>query len=251
MRLAVLVTILLVALTRSAGAHSSPPALLQFTQVKDGLSVEFRVPRLDGALPELEVVLPPDLLDIATPTTVELPDAELRRRMVSGTSAALAGQRIVFPGLELIGIDVLVREGGDRPWTAVARAAAPYVICPPGDSLLTTATAFAAQGVRHILFGPDHLLFVLGLLLLVGNRRALILTVSSFTLAHSATMAIATYGLVVPPTSLINAWIALSILYLGVEIAASRRGEATLTARSPGRRHSASACCTASVSPAR
>ena len=235
MTLRVILAVLAMAWSAPAAAHNSPPALLQFSPLAGGLAIEFRVPRLDGMLPSLDVVLPPSLVDIAPPSRVELPDAELRRRMVAGTAAALAGERVAFPGLELTGIDVLVRAGGPRPWTAVARATTPYVICPWDGSKLGAAATFAGQGVRHILFGPDHLLFVLGLLLLVRNRRALMLTITTFTVAHSITLALATYGVALPPTTLVNALIGLSILYLAVEIAATRDGSTTGLAKRPWR----------------
>ena len=53
---------------------------------------------------------------------------------------------------------------------------------------------FIPAGIHHILIGPDHLLFLVGLLLLGGTIRRLMLVVTSFTLAHSITLAIATLG---------------------------------------------------------
>ena len=53
---------------------------------------------------------------------------------------------------------------------------------------------YIVQGIRHILFGADHMLFVLGLLLIVKDRWMLLKTVTAFTVAHSITLAIATLG---------------------------------------------------------
>ena len=80
------------------------------------------------------------------------------------------------------------------------------------------APAFLLLGVQHILTGPDHLLFVLGLLLLVRDRWMLLKTVTAFTVAHSLTLAAATFGLIPLPTALLNALVALSILFLAPEI---------------------------------
>ena len=88
-------------------------------------------------------------------------------------------------------------------------------------------------GIEHILFGVDHLLFVLGLLLIVQDRWMLVKTISSFTVAHSITLAIATLGYARAPEPPLTAAIALSILFLGPEIVRSRRGETSLTIRHP------------------
>ena len=95
------------------------------------------------------------------------------------------------------------------------------------------AATYAGQGVRHILFGADHLLFVLGLLLIVQNRWMLLKTVTAFTVAHSLTLALATLGWVELPVVPLNAMIALSILCLGPEIVRVWRGESSFTIRHP------------------
>jgi hydrogenase/urease accessory protein HupE len=76
---------------------------------------------------------------------------------------------------------------------------------------------FLPAGIHHILVGPDHLLFLVGLLLLGGSIRRLLLVVSSFTLAHSITLTLAALNLVTPPARLIEPAIALSIVYVGVD----------------------------------
>ena len=89
------------------------------------------------------------------------------------------------------------------------------------------------MGVEHILLGVDHLLFVLGLLLLVTGRWLLFKTVTAFTVGHSASLALATFGFVSVPAPPLNAAIALSIVFLAAEIIRARRGERHLTARYP------------------
>ena len=89
------------------------------------------------------------------------------------------------------------------------------------------------HGVEHILFGLDHLLFVLALILLAPSRRVLLWTITAFTLAHSVTLALATLGVVRVPGPPVEAMIALSILLLAGEIAHLERGRPSLTARWP------------------
>jgi hydrogenase/urease accessory protein HupE len=76
---------------------------------------------------------------------------------------------------------------------------------------------FVPAGIHHILIGPDHLLFLVGLLLLGGSVRRLLLVVSSFTVAHSITLSLAALNLVTPPARVIEPAIALSIVYVGVD----------------------------------
>lgn len=76
---------------------------------------------------------------------------------------------------------------------------------------------FVPAGVHHILIGPDHLLFLMGLLLLGGTLKRLALIVTAFTLAHSVTLSLAALGILAPPSRVIEPAIALSIVYVGVD----------------------------------
>lgn len=83
---------------------------------------------------------------------------------------------------------------------------------------------FAASGVHHILIGPDHLLFIFGLLLLGGSIRRLALVVTAFTAAHSITLSLAALDILTPPASIIEPAIALSIVYVGADNLTVRGG---------------------------
>ncbi len=76
---------------------------------------------------------------------------------------------------------------------------------------------FVPAGIHHILIGPDHLLFLVGLLLLGGSMRRLLLIVSAFTVAHSVTLSLAALNIFTPPARIIEPAIALSILYVGLD----------------------------------
>jgi hydrogenase/urease accessory protein HupE len=118
-------------------------------------------------------------------------------------------------------------------WTVVVRPSRPWVEFTGAKSTLEVARTYLVHGVAHILFGIDHLLFVFGLLLIVPDRWMLLKTVTSFTVAHSLTLALATLGYARAPMLPLNAAIALSILFLGPEIVRSWRGETSLTLRHP------------------
>lgn len=89
---------------------------------------------------------------------------------------------------------------------------------------------YGRLGVEHILSGLDHLLFVLGLILLVGFTRSLVWSVSAFTLAHSATLALSVLDVVRLPSAPVEATIALSIVLVAAESLHDRR---TLSRRAP------------------
>jgi len=76
---------------------------------------------------------------------------------------------------------------------------------------------FVPAGIHHILIGPDHLLFLIGLLLLGGSMRRLAGVVTAFTVAHSVTLSLAVLNIVSPPARIIEPAIALSIVYVGVD----------------------------------
>lgn len=76
---------------------------------------------------------------------------------------------------------------------------------------------FVPSGFEHILIGPDHLLFLSGLLLLGGSVRRLAIIVSAFTVAHSITLSLAALHVLQPPARIIEPAIALSIVYVGID----------------------------------
>jgi hydrogenase/urease accessory protein HupE len=85
------------------------------------------------------------------------------------------------------------------------------------QGVLAIGRRFVGAGIHHILIGPDHLLFLVGLLLLGGSLRRLVLVVSAFTLAHSVTLSLAVLNLVSPPSRVVEPLIALSIVYVGAD----------------------------------
>lgn len=82
---------------------------------------------------------------------------------------------------------------------------------------LAVVRRFLPAGVEHILVGPDHLLFLAGLLLLGGTLRRLALIVTGFTIAHTITLSLAALNLVTPPARIIEPAIALSIVFVGAD----------------------------------
>jgi len=92
------------------------------------------------------------------------------------------------------------------------------------EGLFAVVRTFVAAGVHHIFIGPDHILFVIGLLLLGGSVGRILKIVTAFTLAHSVTLALAAFQIVNPPSRLVEPLIALSIVYVGLENLRSKPG---------------------------
>jgi hydrogenase/urease accessory protein HupE len=127
-------------------------------------------------------------------------------------------QKVVVSLARLDGTSALhvLREGED----AVQLASSPVGV----------ARRYVALGVEHILGGVDHLLFVLGLLLLIERPRRLIETITAFTVAHSITLAASVLGVVELSAPAVEAVIALSIVLVARE---ALMPTATLTTRAP------------------
>jgi len=147
----------------------------------------------------------------------------------------LAGQTVAIEGLEAFTTDVLVRvERADSGVeTHVLKPVQPSLTLRGADETRRGAGVYLYLGIEHILLGVDHLFFVLGLLLIVRDRWMLVKTVTAFTVAHSFTLAVATFGIARVSPAPLNAAIALSILFLGPEIVRCWRGQTSFTIRHP------------------
>lgn len=82
---------------------------------------------------------------------------------------------------------------------------------------LAVVRTFIPAGIHHILIGPDHILFLVGLLLLGGGWWALVRIVTAFTIGHSITLSLAALNIVTPPATLVEPAIALSIVFVGAD----------------------------------
>lgn len=107
---------------------------------------------------------------------------------------------------------------GDDTRQGVLDANRPFVnIDVNGRTFFQTVWDFVKLGIEHIVTGYDHLAFLVGLLLMTSTLLQLVKVVTSFTIAHSVTLAVATFGLISLPSRLIESLIALSIAYIAIE----------------------------------
>ena len=234
-RAAALVACALLARAAPARAHEARPGFLELREAEPGTySLLWKKPT--GG--EIEIQIAPAVPDgcrLAARDRQQLTPGAVLVRGTLTCPGGLAGRTLAIAGLQATVTDVLVRlqHADGRLESHVLRPAAPSVVLGGVTSPTERALGYAGLGVQHILLGVDHLLFVLGLLLIVSNRWALAKTVSAFTLAHSITLALATLGYATAPLPPLNAAIALSILFLGPEVVRTWRGESSFTIRHP------------------
>ena len=82
---------------------------------------------------------------------------------------------------------------------------------------LAVLGTFIPSGIHHIMIGPDHILFLVGLLLLGGTWLTLLRIVTAFTIGHSITLSLAALNVLSPPATIIEPAIALSIVFVGAD----------------------------------
>ena len=212
------------------------PAYLQLRQTdKENFQVLWKVPALDEQTTlKVYPVFPADTRELSKPTTSFANGALVKRWQIQ-VPGGLESQPIRFSGLSAIGLDVLVRieraDGSEQLERILP--VDPQFVLQPGKGPLEVVATYTLLGIQHILTGFDHLLFVFALILVVRNRRQLILTVTAFTIAHSITLALATLGVVSVPGPPVEATIALSIVFVALEILQRSRGHAGLATRKP------------------
>ena len=224
------------------GAHEVRPAYLRIADTATtagspavaSYDVLWRVP-VGGLLPEVfEPVFGAECRDASERRTWVMSNVRSSAWRID-CREPLTGKESRIAGLETGVTDVLVRYERADDTTQVARVTptAPEFTLLEAESWQQVALTYAGLGVEHILLGIDHLLFVLALLIIVVGVRRLVATITAFTVAHSLTLAAAVLGWVYVPQAPVEAVIALSILFVCMEIVHSRQGRPGLTEQWP------------------
>ncbi len=235
---AALLTILLVLITSEAHAHAVRPAYLDVTERQPGryrMTLRLPDPREPGPLP----VLPEGCESLTPPMVRQEAAGPVMRLEVGCGDGGLEGRILAFtdfpPGCREVLVHLRPFEGPVHA-AVVSRDAPELVVPAAGEDGGVPVGEYLGIGVEHILLGPDHLLFVLGLLLIVGLGRSsrgryptrrLLGTVTAFTLAHSITLSLAVLGHVSLPGPPVELVISLSILLLAVELSRAAVGGAS------------------------
>jgi len=236
MKRALVTCCLLATLAPDAFAHEVRPAYLELRQTgPDTYDALWKVPGQGENLRlGLYVELPEGCTNV-TPPRAAMVNSAFTERWTVTCATGLVGGTIHIAGLMATMTDVLVRLERLDGTAQVTRLtpSAPSFVVEAAPRAMQVAATYLELGVEHILQGIDHLLFVLALLILVTGTRRLVATVTAFTVAHSLTLAGATLGLVHVPGPPVEAIIALSIVFVAVEIMRSRQGQAGFTERFP------------------
>jgi hypothetical protein len=220
-------------------AHELQPSSFELRQLTpERYEIIWRAPTYYRKPHPARLQLPENWQPAGAAKVTRLADGALHRRLVDIPPDTVDGAIIRFDGLEATITDVFARfvwlDGTET--TAIARPSQPWLEVVAQRNAWQVAWDYTLLGIDHILSGFDHLTFVLALLLIVSGARRLLITVTSFTIAHSITLAAATLGVMWVPGPPVEAVIALSILFLAGELVKVNRGQPSLTASYPIRR---------------
>jgi hypothetical protein len=228
--------LLLALFTPNVDAHRLQPAYLEINEQSAGkFSILWKRPFIGNRPMNIYPQLPSSCKNITEPVIQTLASGAVERWLVDCGSSGMINETIVIDGLSATQTDTLLRIQlmNGSMHTTVLRPDSPSFLVPEKASKSKVAGSYLLLGIEHILGGFDHLLFVLGLLLIVRSTMLLIKTITSFTIAHSVTLAMATLGFVYVPQAPVEAVIALSIIFLASELSKQHRGETGLTTRAP------------------
>ena len=231
---ALLSALFVLLLAGPAHADESRPAFLGVQQSGvDTYDLLWKVPAKgpDQRL-GLYVRLPDDVRELA-PKTISYIGGAFVERWAVRRPGGLAGATITIDGLSRTVTDVLVRVEHLEGPTQITRLASnePSFVVDAVPGSVEVAKTYLGLGVKHILSGIDHLLFVACLMMVAGIGRRLVITITGFTIAHSLTLALSALQWVRLPVPPMEAVIALSIVFVASEIARGARN--TLTYRYP------------------
>lgn len=208
----------------SISAHEMRPAYLEITEVdQHRFEVFWKRPQIKGRSLKLDLRFPDHCSTRQTGLDQVTDAAWISRLALDCSPEGLKGYSIAVEGLSGTMTDILLRlrwlDGRNR--THILKPDQPALqIDNKGPSGLFE---YLRLGIEHMLTGFDHVLFVIGLLFLGRSTWELVRIVTSFTLAHSVTLGLSALDLVRLSQTPVEAVIALSILFLAVELARDKR----------------------------
>jgi len=215
-------------------ANDLRPAYFSLKQTTDSTyQLVWKLPALGTATPKIYPTLPENWLVIDEKSNL-LSD-NLRRTYTLLIKGEVANSKIYFEGLEksLIEVILSIRLLNGLKYSTIVKPTNPTYLIPSEPDRWSVVRTYIRLGFEHILAGVDHLLFVLALLLITNGFKKLVKTITAFTVAHSITLSLASLGVVglaMPP---VEAVIALSIVFLAIELINHYKGRKCLTAKYP------------------
>jgi len=197
----------------STAAHEIRPGLLQVTQTdQNNYAVIWKQPLLGERRLPLDPLLEPDCKKLDA--RIQATSSALIERWE--TKCALEHIRIAGLNRTLTDVMLEYTDMAGESQRALLRPESPDYELGSGGA--GSAWLYLKLGIEHLLAGYDHVLFVLGLLLLIRSTRSLLITITCFTLAHSVTLALSVLGWVALSQAAVEACIALSIVLLAREV---------------------------------
>lgn len=228
------VLLVLVSWTGALG-HALDPAFLNIRQTSDTTwEVFWRVPDVAGRPMAIGAALPEQCAPGAGPEP-RFDGAAWIARWVTSCPDGFGGQEVGIEGLSAQRADALVRiEALEQPvaTTRLTPDSTSFTV-PEAPSRWDVFTSYLLLGFEHILEGLDHLLFVFALLVLIRSFWRLVGAITAFTVAHSITLGLATLGHITVPGPPVETVIALSIVFLAIEILKSGPDAERLSERAP------------------
>ena len=217
-----------------AAADELRPGYLELTQQDaQHWKVVWKAPVLGGLATHARPLVPPQCRQSVPVARLE--GAALVAESVLTCSKDLAGSKVGLAGMDAVFTDALVRIAPlGRPVQAARLTpghAAVVVARVPGR--WDVARSYFVLGVEHILTGYDHLLFVVALVLLLGKLGVVVRAATAFTVAHSLTLIGTTLGVIGLAQAPVEALIALSIVFLAVEVVKQDPANPRLSERIP------------------
>ncbi len=141
-------------------------------------------------------------------------------------SKSLKGQTIEVTNLSVL-TDALVTitDRNNDVFEGLMNLQEPKLLVPIKKQSLPSS--YLNLGIDHLISGPDHILFILGLMFLVSGILNMIKTITAFTVAHSITLGLSVLDLISLPRATVEAVIALTIVFLAIEISENKRYKST------------------------
>ena len=219
-----------------ARADEFKPGYLQLTQFdRETYDVLWKIPAIDESTTLRVKPQFPNGTEVLTPVRSTFSRGITVQRWRIRVPEGLDGKAIFFSELSETRVDVLARLVRFDGTVQLERIlpVSPRFVAKASPGRMEVVKTYTVLGIEHILTGFDHLLYVLGMLILVGGWRRIVATMSAFTATHSLTLTAAALGWVHVPQPPVEACIALSILFVAREIVQIRRGRPSITARWP------------------
>lgn len=236
MRIGILFLLWILAVPQMLKAHEIRPGYLQIIETSSqSLEITWKQPVMGAYGLPLHPSMSSGWLNDSLAQISCSESYLIKRWIIPHGIASLDQQTIIIGGLENTMTDVLilVKGIGDLSYTYLLKPIQPFVKMNLSKPQAPPVWQYIRLGIHHIWTGFDHLLFVFGLMLLVQKKFNLLWTITAFTVAHSLTLALATFNIIRVSSTFTEAAIAMSIVFLAVEIVHQYQGKKGLMSTYP------------------